>query len=707
MPNIRALPRWNQASIFAFRDFEMKCHLSTKGVRALNVVVALALLTCLCLLPGDAQQQVRSEQAKVEAAKIEIDAGKVEGRISPMLYGQFIEFMFEGVKGGLHAELLRNRSFEEAPNAIGLSRYWERYPDDRNDDYGLSFRWDQAVAYPANRGEAAAAESAGAHSLCVDVREGAIPRHGLYQSRIPVRQGMEYRGYLWLKAEGFDGRIATSLEADTTGGEVYAEAGIGHVSGDWKQYAFTLKPTKSDPLARFVILVGGRGRLWVDQISLLPGDAVDGVRADVIEKVKALRPAFIRWPGGNVAQDYHWRWGVGPRDQRPTWANLSWKNELEPSDFGTDEFIQFCRNTGAEPSITVNVEGRGATAEEAATWVEYCNGPASSKYGAMRAANGHPEPYGVKYWEVGNEIWGDWVRGHSDAETYARNYNRYAAAMRAVDPGVKFIAVGDNDMKWNRTVLRLAGARIDTLAIHHYYGQRQMQGDARNLMARPLHYEQFYGEVEHAIRELAPNRPIKLAINEWGLDLPEPQQYSMLAALYGARLMNVFERRSDLVEMSAVSDLVNGWPGGIIQVSRHGAFVTPIYLVNQLYATHAGAARLSAKVESPTFDSPQEGKNVPALDAVVSRSADGRRIFIKVVNTDLGKPLVTKVHLIGVQIATGGVMEMVSADSLTAANSFAATGAVSIRRAEIKAGNSFLVELPRHSVSVITLNVEK
>jgi alpha-N-arabinofuranosidase len=89
-----------------------------------------------------------------------------------------------------------------------------------------------------------------------------------------------------------------------------------------------------------VILFSGKGRLWVDQVSLLPGDAVDGVRFDVLQKIKALRPSFIRWPGGNVAQDYHWMWGIGPRDQRFTWTNLSWGNELEPSDFGTDEFVR-------------------------------------------------------------------------------------------------------------------------------------------------------------------------------------------------------------------------------------------------------------------------------------------------------------------------------------------------------------------------------
>ena len=203
---------------------------------------------------------------------------------------------------------------------------------------------------------------------------------------------------------------------------------------------------------------------------------VDGVRADVFERVKALEPAFLRWPGGNVAQDYHWHWGVGPRDERPNWTNLSWKNEPEPGDFGTDEYIRFSRRVGAEPTLTVNVEGRGATAEEAAAWVEYCNGPATSGTARCAPRNGHPEPYGVKYWEIGNEIWGDWVRGHSDAETYARNYIRYYDAMRAVDPSIRLIAVGDNDMEWNRTVLRTRGRDIDYLAIHHYYGRTRHGG---------------------------------------------------------------------------------------------------------------------------------------------------------------------------------------------------------------------------------------
>src|SRR5688572_9338179 len=186
--------------------------------------------------------------------------------------------------------------------------------------------------------------------------------------------------------------------------------------------------------------------------------------------------------------------------------------------------------------------------------------------------------------------------------------------MRVVEVSVTLIAVGDNNMNWNRNVLREAGENIDYLAIHHYYGRGEMAGDALNLMARPLFLERFYGQVEQLIREVVPNRPIKLAINEWGLDLPTERQYSMESALYAARLMNVFERSGNLVEMSAVSDLVNGWPGGIIQANRYGVFVSPIYLVNRLYNEHRGNERLAVTVNGPTFDSSREGRNVPYLD---------------------------------------------------------------------------------------------
>jgi alpha-N-arabinofuranosidase len=661
----------------------------------------LPFALALCLAPTAMVFGFQPEGASPRAS-ITIDAGTTEGQLDGMLYGQFLEHMFQCIKGGLHAELIRNRSFEEAPDVLGLSRYWEPYPDDRNHDGALDFAWDGSTAYPEGENPDGAARP---RSLRVDVHPGVITRHGVCQGGVPVTKDVDYPGYLWLKTTGYDGQISVALEPEVEGGEPYAEARLEDIRGGWRQYSFHLRPRRDDPLARFAILFSGRGRVWIDQVSLLRADAVDGVRRDVFERVRDLRPAFIRWPGGNVAQDYHWRWGVGPRDRRTTWTNLSWRNEPEPSDFGTDEYIRFCRRVGAQPTIVVNIEGRGATAEEAAAWVEYCNGPASSRYGAMRAANGHPEPYGVVYWEIGNEIWGSWVRGHSNAETYANNYLRYQAAMRAVDPTIKLIACGDNDMNWNKTVLRRAGTSIDFLAIHHYYGTLEMKGDPRNLMARPLHYEPFYRSVRDAIRELVPGRPITLSINEWGLALPVEQMYSIDAALYAGRLMNVFERSGDVVAMTAVSDLVNGWPGGIIQASRHGLFVTPIYLVNRLYAEHRGRDRLATSIDSPRFDTTLEGRAIPYLDAVASRSADGKFLFLKAVNTDHEHALATTITIKGAPIARHARLETVEASAPGAFNSFATPDAIPVKTREIDAGDGFAIELPRASVSVVTLEV--
>ena len=645
-----------------------------------------------------------SATAQTAIATLDIDANKVENTLSPTLYGQFAEFMFEDIKGGLSAELIRDRGFDEQPNSLGLPRYWERDPDDRNDDGEMRFTWDADTYLPVRMNQNALPSQ---HSLRVDIRGDGDQRRGIHQGWIPLRAGIEYHGYIWLKSDDYVGDIEVKLEADQTGGEEYASATITHVAGDWKKYSFTLRPSKSDSLAKIAILFPGHGKLWIDQVSLMPADAEGGVRRDVEQRVAALHPGFIRWPGGNVAQDYHWKWGVGPRDNRAVWINASWGNELEPSDFGTDEFIHFAQRVGAEPSITVNVEGRGATADEAAAWVEYCNGDAQSEHGRLRAANGNPQPFHVRYWEIGNEIWGNWVRGHSDATTYANNLNRYVEKMKAVDPSIQIIATGDNDLDWDRTVLKIAGKNIDYLSIHHYYGQKEMKGDPNNLRARPLHYEHFYREMQQMIQELVPGHDIKLAINEWNTSLPLPAQNSMESALYASRLMNAFERSGDVVQMTAVSDMVNGWTGGIIQASRHAVFVTPTYLVNMLYATHLGDERLASTLRGPTFDSTQEGKDVPTLDAVVSRSTKARQIYIKIVNTDPTKPIPTHINLTGVQVAKQARIETINGSTLTAANDFTHPESVNIASRTTAASRSFSVTLPEHSVSVITMDIEK
>jgi alpha-L-arabinofuranosidase len=178
----------------------------------------------------------------------------------------------------------------------------------------------------------------------------------------------------------------------------------------------------------------------------------------------------------------------------------------------------------------------------------------------------------------------------------------------------------------------------------------------------------------------------------------------MESALYAARLMNVFER-SNNVAMSAVSDLVNGWSGGVIQASRHDVFVTPTYLVNELYAQRLGSERLQTIVASPTFDTSLEGSRVPYLDVVASRAAGGKLIYVKCVNTDPNHDLRTSIDIAGTSIAGSGTIETVNGATLSSANTFSTPHAVSLHKGQIRTGTSFVVTLPRHSVSVITLKV--
>jgi alpha-L-arabinofuranosidase len=177
----------------------------------------------------------------------------------------------------------------------------------------------------------------------------------------------------------------------------------------------------------------------------------------------------------------------------------------------------------------------------------------------------------------------------------------------------------------------------------------------------------------------------------------------MESALYAGRLLNVFERSGDLVEMTAVSDLVNGWSGGIIQASRHEVFVTPTYLVIRLYNETLGRDRLAARVVSPTFDSSIEGAGVPVLDAIATRSADGERMYVRAVNTSRARELTVTVTVTGAPVGASGTMQTITGDSFEAANSFRTPQAIAVRTRPVRSGGTFTVDLPPHSVSVLTL----
>jgi alpha-N-arabinofuranosidase len=652
---------------------------------------------------------VASAAAQTEAASVTVNAHQVENRVSPGMYASFVEMMAEDVKRGLTAEMLQDRSFEQGTDYLGLPAAWRLEPDERNDNVGaIRFAQTSEDAYPA----VSRIGDARNHALRVELAPEDItdPRRGFSQGRLSVVAGEKYEGYIWAKlpdADAYHGGIRVELGEDVTDGATYAEASLTPVqAGGWHRYSFTLTPHATDRFAKLSFLFEGKGVVFLDQASLEPASARDQVRADSEAMIGALHTSFLRWPGGNVAQYYHWQWGVGPRDLRPVWVNEAWSHAPEPNDLGTDEYLAMCARLHIEPSITVNVDGNGGTAAEAADWVEYVNGPVSSKYGAMRAANGHAAPYGVKQWELGNEIFGGWESGHVGAETYAQEAVHYARAMRAVDPSIRLIAVGEGTMPdrdaWNSAVLRIAGGEINYLAIHDYTAASKNAGapDPRaQMMGRAEEFAAGYRHTGELIAQLAPGRGIRQIVNEWNLFYDVSAVQSMDGAVYASRMMNGFERDGATVAANCISDLLNGWIGGEIQASRDRVYGTAQYYAVQMYGAHLGEERLQSTVRSPELS-----PGIASVDAVATRTSDGSRLFIKLSNADAMHALVTHFAVSGFAFQTEVVVDVLAAGRPLERNSFADPGAVAPVVRKISCGGNCTVTLPADSVAVLTFS---
>jgi alpha-N-arabinofuranosidase len=198
-----------------------------------------------------------------------------------------------------------------------------------------------------------------------------------------------------------------------------------------------------------------------------PLSDANGFREDVLKAAKGLRPPILRWPGGSFVSGYHWLDGVGPKDKRPVRRELAW-NAVETNQFGTNEFIQYCRALDTEPYICANL-GSG-TMDEVAAWVEYCNGEAGTSHAALRAEHGFTHPHDVTYWGLGNEMYGDWQIGHKNAEDYAKLARQCAKVMKAVDSRIKLVLCGGQELDWDREVLGKCADVVDYISYHCYWG---------------------------------------------------------------------------------------------------------------------------------------------------------------------------------------------------------------------------------------------
>jgi alpha-N-arabinofuranosidase len=665
-------------------------------------------------------------------AEVRVDASAPQHVLDPRLHGHFIEHIARVVHQGLWAELLRNRKFYPVdPDRTQVADPWKPEADRSH----VSYVVDQATALD------------GISSQRVTLFGESRTWRGIGQTGFDVLGGKEYVAYAWIKAEPANQPVSFRLESAK--GEVAAHAEATLQSGDWQKYEVRLRPERDLQPAVFRIVFDSPGVKWVGAASLMPADNIDGLRRDVLEMFKLLGPTIFRWPGGCYADAYDWRKALGPRDRRPPVPVLplgqpyGYDHGMDPNDFGTDEFIRFCEIMGAEPFINANF-GMG-TPEISAAWVEYCNGPADSKWGSVRAANGHPKPYGVKQWAIGNEVWGDpYEPGHTTAEGYATYYVPMARAMRAVDPTLRLTAVGHFDVPtaqkdWNEPLLKAAWEEIDFLSLHHYYpaGFWPPALFGRPLacylavVADPTRVDKKMREVVALIDQVTQGRKkIQIAFDEWNewdwdypLPAPSPDRslvnqfidligksalefnQTMRDGLFAARMLHNFMRLGDRVPIAVRTHPVNSL--ATMRTDSTRVFMTASGKMMQLYRQHTGAAWAKTEAQAPTFAVPEERwTGIPYLDACATLSADGRKLFVHLLNLHPSEAMETHLRIEGKGVQPQGDVWQIAPEDFMARNNFDVTN-VDIKHYALEgAAAEFVRSLPPHSATTLEINLK-
>lgn len=461
------------------------------------------------------------------------------------------------------------------------------------------------------------------------------------------------------------------------------------------------------------------GGLWVGDDPAIPN--LGGLRRDVLDALRKLRIPVLRWPGGCYADDYHWEDGVGPRSARPRRVNLWWGENIESNHFGTHEFIQLCRYLGAEPYLAGNL-GSGSV-REMRDWVEYCNFPGDSTLARRRAANDSPQPFGVKYWGVGNENWG--CGGNFCPEDYAAEYKRYATYLRDFGGTPLFlIACGPdgNNPDWTRRFLSKLGPPRGSLRLHgyaaHYYcgtagtATEYSIPEWYELLEKATRVEPLILEQRALLDDVDPDRKIGLILDEWGTwHPPTPgrhpqhlwQQNTLRDALVAALTLDTFNRHADKIVMANIAQMVNVLQA-LILTDGPRMLTTPTYHVYDLYQSHQAGRSVRAVFESPdvSFAVGNERRRLPGLSG--SASIKNGELTLSVVNPHATLPADAIITLRGGTIREADVF-MLTHDDLTAHNTFDEPHALQPETARAEINGEWTHTFPPASVVVFRAKV--
>lgn len=448
-----------------------------------------------------------------------------------------------------------------------------------------------------------------------------------------------------------------------------------------------------------------------------------GFRKDVMEAVHPLHLPLLRWPGGNFVSGYHWLDGVGPKEKRPRKVDLAWFSE-ESNRFGTDEFMQYCRTIDTEPYLCVNM-GTG-TIDEAQAWVEYCNGTGNTYWANLRRQNGHEEPYGVKYWGLGNEMYGRWQIGMLSAGDYVKKAIEFAKVMKWTDPNIQLIGCGQTGWtEWDRVVLEGLAPYVDYHSIHLYTGSDDYYS---NILA-PHQVERALRSCQALIDNVRYNQhiahPIYVAYDEWnvwfrarGAETALEERYTLADALAVTTYLNCFIRHCNTVKIANIAQLVNV----IAPIFTHkdGLFLQTIYHPLRLFSEHMQEIALDAFVDCETYSFPsgEEQSSWPhrvadfgpfkLLDVAVTCDASERELALAVVNRDREQAHSTTIQLADGVTTTEVVAYEVNGADPNVVNSFEHPHAVAIQEYHLDLQeHSFNYTFPPHSSTVLRMRLLK
>lgn len=376
-----------------------------------------------------------------------------------------------------------------------------------------------------------------------------------------------------------------------------------------------------------------------------------GLRKDVLAALRELNFRAMRYPGGNFLSGYRWQDGVGPRDQRPRRRDLAWQS-IETNQFGTNEFMEFCKAINTEPMMAVNMGT--ATIQDAANLVEYCNAPVGTQYADLRASHGYKDAYGVKYWCLGNEMDGPWQIGHLEAEEYGRKAREAAKMMRWHDPSIQLISCGSSSSgmptypEWDRVVLEHCWDKIEYHSMHYYAGNTE--NDTGSFLALSAEFESFVDTLSGVLRYVKAKQRSKhdvyLSWDEWNVwykareasdmqgnwtEAPHliEEVYNLEDALVAAQWMNVFLRKSDVLKITCLAQIVNVIAP--ILTTTNAMLKQSIFYPIALYSNLATGHALDVSVSAPQYETAKFG-TMPLLDVSASYDEASNRHAIFIVN---------------------------------------------------------------------------